>query len=105
MDKKAENAFKLFLYLVGKTEKGKQQIGGSIFMRKRLQTFITSGYLWKNNCFDNNLLQNREKKWKKIFHSFVLSKYKISKFLWPLLIGQNDALDVLLLDEIYLRFK
>ena len=45
-----------------------------------------------------------EKNGKKLFHSFGLRKYKISKFSGPLLIGQNDSLDVRLLDEIYLQF-
>ena len=30
------------------------------------QTFTTSDYLLKNNCFDNSSLQNRKKKWGKI---------------------------------------
>ena len=32
----------------------------------QLQIFTTSDYVLKNNCFDNNLLQNRKKKWEKI---------------------------------------
>jgi len=31
----------------------------------QLQTFITSDILLKNNCFDNDYLQNRKKKWEK----------------------------------------
>ena len=37
-----------------------------------LQTFTTCDYLFKNNCFDNNKLQNRKKKWEKNY--FILMK-------------------------------
>ena len=35
----------------------------------QLQTFTSSDYLLKNNCFDNYKLQNLKKKREKIFHS------------------------------------
>ena len=40
----------------------------------------------------------------KLFNSFEISKNIISKFSGRALIGQNDSLDVLLLDEIFLLF-
>ena len=40
----------------------------------RLQTFTTSDYLLKNNCFDNNELQNRDKKLKNYFILLKLSR-------------------------------
>ena len=42
---------------------------------------------------------------KKIFNSFEISKTIVSKFSGRLLVGQNDSLDVLLLEEIVLLFK
>ena len=68
----------------------------------QLQTFTTSDYVLKKNCFDKNQLQNRKKKFKKLVNSFEISKNIISKFLERALIGQNDTLDVLLLDEFFL---
>ena len=56
----------------------------------KLQPFTTRDYLLKINWFDNNTLQNRNKKWVKIFHSFEISKNIIIKFLGRALIGQND---------------
>ena len=41
----------------------------------QLQTFTQSDYLLKNNCFDNNSLQNWKKKWEKII-SFLWIKQK-----------------------------
>ena len=41
----------------------------------------------------------------KEFHSFEISKHIILKFSGRALIGQNDSLDVLLLDEFFLRFE
>ena len=67
--------------------------------RVQLQTFNTSDYLLKNNCFDNNWLQNREKNRKKLFNCFEIGKNEISTFSGRLLIGQNDSFDVLLLND------
>ena len=36
----------------------------------QLQTFTTSVYLLKENCFDNNKLQNRKKKGENIISIF-----------------------------------
>jgi len=44
-------------------------------------------------------------KWEKSFNSFEISQYINSPFSARLLIGQNDSLDVLLLDKFFLRFK
>ena len=71
----------------------------------QLQTFTTSDYLLNNSCFDNNKLQNREKKSEKIFHSFEISKNIILNFPGRAQIGQNDSLDFIILDEFFLRFK
>ena len=71
----------------------------------QLQTFTKSGYVLKNNCFDYDKLQNLKKKWEKLSNSFEISKNIISKFSGRLLIGQNDSLDVLLLDAFFLQFK
>ena len=48
------------------------------------------------------MLQNRKKNAKKLFLSFEISKSMISKFSGRALIGQNDSLDVLLLEELFL---
>ena len=40
---------------------------------------------------------------KKLFNSYQISKNLISKFSGRLLIGQNDSLEVLLLDDFFLR--
>ena len=40
----------------------------------QLKTFITSDYLLKNNCFDNNKLQNRKKKCEKIISCFRIKQ-------------------------------
>ena len=65
----------------------------------QLQTFTTSDYLLKKNCFDNNQLQNQKKK---LFHSFEISKNIILTFAGHALIGQNESVDVLQLDEFFL---
>ena len=44
----------------------------------------------------------KRKNGKKLLNSFEISKNVISKFSGRLLIGQNDSLDVLLLDEFFL---
>ena len=44
------------------------------------------------------------KKGKELFNSFEISKNIFSKFSGRLLIGQNDSLDVLLMDKFFLRF-
>ena len=72
----------------------------------QLHTFTTSDYIFKNDFLVYNWLQNRKKKMRtKLFNSFEISKNIISKFSGRLLIGQNDFLDFLLLDKIYLQFK
>ena len=42
---------------------------------------------------------------KKLFNSIEISKNIFAKLSGRLLIGQNDSLDDLLLDEFFLRFK
>ena len=69
----------------------------------QLQIFPTSDYLFKISYCDNNKIER--KNLKKIFPSFEISKNIILRFSWRALIGQNDSLDVLLLDEFFLRFK
>ena len=39
-----------------------------------MKTFTASDYLLKNNCFDNNKLQKRNKKGEQLFNSFEFSK-------------------------------
>ena len=67
-----------------------------------LQTFTTSDYLFKNHCFDNICYKSERKNGKKLFNSFEIIKNIILKFSGRALIGQNDSLDVLLLDEFFL---
>ena len=51
-------------------------------------------------------MQNQKKKWgKNNLILFEISKNVFSKFSGRLLIGQNDSLDVLLLDEFLLQKK
>ena len=57
----------------------------------QLQTFTTSDYLLKNNCFENNEFKNQRKKWDKLCDSFEIRKNIISKFSGRLLIGQYDS--------------
>ena len=71
----------------------------------QLQAFTTNDYLLKINCFDNNKLQNRRKKWEIIIKFFWISKNIISKFSRRPLIGQNDPVNVLLLDAFFLWLK
>ena len=52
----------------------------------RLQTFNTHDNLLKNNCFDNNQLQDRKKNFNKLFYSIEISKNIM-----------NDSLDGFLL--------
>ena len=70
-----------------------------------MQTFPTSDYLIKNNFFDKIRNKIESKNGENIFFSFELSKNIISTFSELLLIGQNDSLDVLLLDEKFLAIK
>ena len=50
-------------------------------------------------------LLNRKKKWEKLFNSFEISKNIIYNSQdGRLLIGQNDSLGVLLLDEIFFHW-
>ena len=50
-------------------------------------------------------LLNRKKKWEKLFNSFEISKNIIYDSQdGRLLIGQNDSLGVLLLDEIFFHW-
>ena len=49
----------------------------------------------KNNCFDNNKLQNCRKQIKKLLNSFELSKKYNLKFSGRPLIGQDEFLGVL----------
>ena len=44
-------------------------------------------------------------KWPHGSHGFELSSNVISKFSGRLMIGQNDSLDVLLLEDVFLQFK
>ena len=68
----------------------------------QLQTFTTSDYLLKHNCFGNICYKIERKNGKKIFISFEIIKNIILNFSGRALIGQNDSLDVLLLDEFFL---
>ena len=63
--------------------------------------FTTSDYSQPNDCFDNNKLKNREENFFKLFKSFKFSNNVF--FSGRLLIGQNDSLNVLLLDQM--QFK
>ena len=66
----------------------------------QLQT--TSDYLLKNNALIiiSNRIERKNKK--NLFHCFEISKNINSKFSGRSLIGQNDFLGVLLLDEFFL---
>ena len=70
----------------------------------QLQSFTISDNLLKNNYLDNNQLKKSKEKKGKI-NSFEISKNIISTFSERPLIGQNDFVDVLLLDEFFLQSK
>ena len=68
----------------------------------QLQTFTTSDYLFLKIALLIISYRRERKNFKKLFHSFEISKNLISKLAGCALIGQNDSLDVVLLDEFFL---
>ena len=71
----------------------------------QLQTFNTSDYLLKMVALIIISYKIERKNGKKLFNTFEISKNIVSIFSGRILIGQNDSLDVLLLNDFFCDFK
>jgi len=67
----------------------------------QLQTFTTSDYLLKMVALIIISYKIERKNGKKLFNTFEISKNIVSIFWGRILIGQNDSLDVLLLNDFF----